>query len=291
MTAAREVVELIDCDTAEQFLNVLSPQDALWGPDPSLWIFRGHAQADWLLLSTAQRADLHEDYNVKWAITRGWETGASAQESDRRRAAEGALVDRFRRALDEAALNIPVNPFQSTFSEIVHSFEVDLDGLPLLALAQHLGLPTSLLDWTRIAPKGAYFAAGDFEVAEDEGRLAVWGLNTGLFASGIFVDPLTMRIVTAPNASNPNLHAQSGLFTQARGGEMLAVDDYVRAVFDENSAHIKVPLPWMRKLTLRRTFRKELLRLLSYGGINGSSMFPGYSGVVRRLREEALWKP
>jgi hypothetical protein len=45
----------------------------------------------------------------------------------------------------------------------------------------------------------------------------------------------------------------------------------------------------MKQVVLPRTHAPRLLRLLSYAGINGSSMFPGYEGVVKRMREEALW--
>jgi len=44
------------------------------------------------------------------------------------------------------------------------------------------------------------------------------------------------------------------------------------------------------KLTLPQRQARRLLQLLSYSGINGSTMFPGYDGVVRRLREEAFWR-
>lgn len=63
---------------------------------------------------------------------------------------------------------------QDTFSEVGYAHEIAGDGIPLLALAQHFGLPTSLLDWTRIAMKAAYFAAADLNIRDGEARLAVW---------------------------------------------------------------------------------------------------------------------
>lgn len=290
MAVDDEVVQTIDCNTAEEFLGRLSPQDPLWQPDPSGWIFRGHARAEWSLLSTAHRKDVRA--YEEWGITE--EPNIDSADWFRRQAAETGLWRRFYSALDEAGLTIPTKPIQTDDGvEVVHLLsEITTDGLPLLALAQHFGLPTSLLDWTRIAAKGAYFAAADLGVRDSVGHLAVWALKMKVLNAGIFSDRLVMRDVVAPLASNPNLLAQSGLFTQARGGAILAVDDYARKQFSEHSKELKpaIPLPWMHKITLPRSSAARLLQLLSYSGIHGSSMFPGYAGVVRRLREEAVWK-
>jgi hypothetical protein len=45
----------------------------------------------------------------------------------------------------------------------------------------------------------------------------------------------------------------------------------------------------LRRLTLSVSEAGKLLRLLSYEGITGASMFPGADGVVRAMRETALW--
>lgn len=54
--------------------------------------------------------------------------------------------------------------------------------LDLMAMAQHHGVPTRLLDWTTKAFTAAYFAASSalasFYKWESHHRMAVWGLNT-----------------------------------------------------------------------------------------------------------------
>src|SRR5260370_24708062 len=94
--------------------------------------------------------------------------------------------------------------------------------------------------------------------------------------------------MTAPRASNPNLHAQAGLFTVVRGG-VHAVDRFLKLALEKSSRWAEgVARPLMRKISAPQECAPKLLRLLSYQGIEGATMFPGYDGVVRSLRERAL---
>jgi hypothetical protein len=153
-----------------------------------------------------------------------------------------------------------------------------------MALAQHHGLPTMLLDWTRRAWVAAYFAA---EESADRNRrraashLAVWAL----FRGGL-VDPVEgPHFYDTPGGTNPNLHAQAGLFTIH-----FAEDDPSLEQHFVRIKKITGSTPTLRRLTLPTPEAPQLLRLLSEEGINGASMFPGADGVVRSMRESALWE-
>src|SRR5262249_49946949 len=80
--------------------------------------------------------------------------------------------------------------------------------LPLLAFAQHHGIPTRLLDWTRNATVAAYFAASDAIGIERSGDLAIWALNIEF----LHVYP-GVALVPMPGANSARLAAQKGLFT------------------------------------------------------------------------------
>jgi len=286
-----DVVKTTDCETAEELLGRLSPQDSFWQPDPTGWIFRGQADANWKLLSTAHRKEIHEF--EEWNLL--GQNAESYGDDSVRIGAERTLWKRFRDAIDEAGLDIPGELVQIERERgTQYQDEIPDGGIPLLALAQHFELPTSLLDWSRIALKGAYFAVSDLRDLKErgtEGRLAVWCLKKAALDHIGRVHDNVLRLVTAPLASNPNLHAQSGIFTQVRDGQALPLDDFIREQVSNYPALTEgVPVPWMRKLTLPRGRAPEAMRLLSYQGIHGASMFPGYAGVVRRLREEAIWK-
>ena len=75
------------------------------------------------------------------------------------------------------------------------------------------------LDWTRRPLVAAYFAA--VEAADRIGRgklngikhLAVWAFQVGVELTGVFRE----IVYEAPGATNPNLAAQSGVFTRHKG--------------------------------------------------------------------------
>jgi hypothetical protein len=286
----------VDVPTAEEFLNALGPRNAgTWGNDPTVWIHRGHANADWLLHAKAVRDKAFEPYGFSKPVA-DWSS---------RRDAENLLLERFRRGLDASGIVIPSHsPEVMVKSRTVSGAFPDPQAFPLMALAQHHGLPTPLLDWTRRAAIAAYFAAYPVVVGEPGvgTHVAVWSLcitDVEEMNTTLVTRHGTAMTYEAPGGTNPNLRAQAGLFTVMLGdkdidlGHALSAakdeDATAAATFGPHSTTPRRPIPRLRRTTVPSSEAGLLLRSLSYEGIDGASLFPGPDGVVRALKERARW--
>ena len=155
----------------------------------------------------------------------------------------------------------------------------------------------------------AYFAACDaynrirtidYEATSHE-FLSVWAFDYSAYLAKLPGDHTgtsrlhpsirpAVHLVTAPRASNPNLHAQDGVFTLFRGENVKPNDRPDRRSLNDqvsqslnttaisNSLFIEFTLP------LDQSF--EMMFLLSQMGINAAKLFPGYDGVVKTILEE-----
>jgi hypothetical protein len=247
---------------------------------PRRWIFRGHANAKWKLQPTALRTP------SPWAKYRL--TGANTTDWGERQQAVEFLLDSFQKYLDRSGIVIP-----TPIAPVKDGSELEPGGLPrrrqwpLMSLAQHHGLPTFLLDWTRHGRNAAYFAASaicDPETRDRGDDLAVWALQLNVLRQVFQQPPRHLEVYEAPGCTNPNLRAQAGLFTVLgiKDDAIDSIDDYVKKFGDETGVKLLL-------LTLKAKHAPALLRLVADEGVDGASMFPGVDGVVRAMREYAWW--
>ncbi len=305
-------VKSIAFDSGEALLQHLLTED-IW--ERRRWIYRGQGNKEHELVPSALRRGARFPSD----------NGKPAESNEAQVVREWNVLKRFASFADHQGLPIP-GLFEVPLHELNRLvFEcsqgrkrwppTQLHGL--MALAQHYGVPTRALDWTRAPLVGLYFAAyGAAKENSAKSQVTLYALNSQMadltvevFSGGSPPEPAQIksmvRLINVPNAGNPNIAAQQGTFTCVVERELKPKDDVLarnleqpvselveagRCLNESVIAQNVLTDPLLIELVAPAQDAGRLLRKLARTfNVMGTSVYPGFAGAGRSVSEMGDW--
>lgn len=290
------VIKEIQFENSDSFLKSISYGGEIYKIIYPDFIFRGESSDKFKLIPSALREG-NKDKVMQLGNCRGHDNQMM------RIVAEYNIIRNFYFSCDNANLYVPncrirKYPIDDVSVFLNHETWLPEDLYEITGLAQHYGLPTRLLDWSKDIYVSLYFAClGAMNEIKEKNRInddniVLWALN----AKKIEVDKsigktIPLKFIRPSYHGNPNLGAQKGLFTlwefvsdeeRKNAVEVTPLDTFlINKAMDDQTLLYKLTLPTKFVLSLY-----VMLRNLGYGA---SRIFPGYNGVSQLLSEDLLY--
>ena len=311
---AKQIAQERKCKSAWEFIQQILGMSVVDGPFLS-GLHRGHGDAKYRLTPSILREDADSTKRLeRYARTLGEDFRVSDSTTLIR--VEFAILSDFYNFADRAGLVLP-NVTQDLHDLLVMrhiredggGYYADEDSWPrselrpILALAQHYGLPTRLLDWSLDPFVATYFAARDgakrLRDGNKGGAIALWSIK---YPTWKLLQEESFRtwvsLATAPGGGNPNLAAQRGIFTLVIGGhgpgtiDREPIDNVIRAEFTRldlwSQETVRNTAPLL-KTTLPVSEAPALLKQLYALGYDAGRIFPGFQGAAQSVEDLTLF--
>lgn len=320
-------MQTIRSRTVKAFLENIAPINEQFNSRPfAKYIFRGQGNSKWSLLPSIFRSETKTPSS--WEVVQGVRSTYREQ-----RILEWEALKSFVLELNHNGFHLPNESlFYKLIDILDHTEEYNLftrmekawpskEYYSLLALAQHFGLPTRLMDWTYSSYIAAYFAAKKCVELQESGEkvksLSVYALdmNSSLLKAPSEMDsPLktlhtssspivTYHVIEAPSYFNNNLKSQKGLFiccTEYGNVKNMrfsptSLNDYLKGEMipyeNRNNCALGDLVNRMKEnektclieFQLPSSHAKQLVVELDKLFINQSTLFPGISSCVQTL--------
>ncbi|VAW84344.1 hypothetical protein MNBD_GAMMA18-207 [hydrothermal vent metagenome] len=300
MTTGIQIKE-IQKKTAKDFWDDLSPESSRFNNSCEI-IYRGQRDASWSL----EPSLLRNEYKP---VSRCCGNNESTP-PDQQIFYEFRILQEFVAHCDSASISLPGDSpdFRKKYLDLdsnkalaKYIFSPNLWPNPelyqLMAIAQHHGLPTRLLDWSRRSYVAAYFAASSAlqvlnlnarETGQvgSEKKLAVWVLN--IESKNLLLD---LDVVSVPSGQNRNIASQAGCFTvlrqRAAKGKLLEGVHLLDKYIEEQPQ----PESFLLKVTVPVTEAVGILDLCKKYGVTAATIYPDTYGAAKAAMDEVnVWE-
>jgi len=270
----------------DEFWDYLSPIGGFFESFGSP-IFRGQGDANWKLVPSILRSMTIKRYAAYID---------SRSHADFTIFMEHRILSGFLYYCDQMGHRIPNDSREfreaMEFFNFADKYGISTDEWPSLeyynfiALAQHHGVPTRLLDWTTNPLTAIYFAASQALAKDDlPEKISIWAFDTKELKS----KSEDIVFLSMPGSTSVNLAAQRGVFTfhrqKSTGRNTIlsieTIEEDSHRVFSENESL------YIYQITTDSQHVPELLKRCERYGISAASLFPGFDGAAKSAIE---WK-
>jgi len=259
-------IQVFELDSWRQFYDLVADQLANY---PAC-IYRGQADASWKVVTSIDRLEAQYPTRPNFSGTNPPVFNCSP-------ASRKTHLQAFMQAMRGRR---GPNPQPLTESQI-------------WALAQHHGLATPLLDWTRSPFVALYFAFEEKSVSGDNGKLiepnsrAIYALSSALIDKSKSESDLVPRLISPTVETSDRLLAQSGLFLEMP--KETDLETYVQTKFaSESSDGDGVARAVLKKIVIKNVDRTDCLKMLNKMNINRMTLFPDLDGSCQYINR--MWE-
>lgn len=305
-------VKEIKCESVKDFIQKISYGGELYNLIDSRYIYRGESSDKYKLIPSALREQNHEALVDLVKISTPEYKYINENSESFQIAAEYINLYLFYMYSDYRGLHVPnIDDFRN---KLIGTVDLDnilykkLTWLPseyieLAGLAQHYGLYTRLLDWSRNINVALYFAVSglmNFDESQKPENIVLWILDTTTLKVAEKDRP-GLIIYTPEYAGNPNLCAQKGVFLlnsinnrykKTIGNDFDLADKKTKS-FDEiikEQVNGYNERPILYKILIPTPQDYELNKYIFTEDYDASLIFPGYEGAAKTIKENLYWK-
>jgi len=293
-----KVVETQNFNTFKEFWDAVSPLGE-YGRKMKNFIYRGESSNNWKLLPKILRCQ-QDDKGEPERIYREIKS----------------IIEFFLEA-NYQGLKVPNNKMiHYSPDEIIGTdlFWISDEFEEIVALAQHYGLPTRLLDWTKDIFIAFYFASkGVMEIErinnDTEPCLIIYALNYKFLNEEtkkwnyardcLNRKPFPIKFLIPHYSDNPNIMAQSGILSYSEveikmysantwKTDYTPLDDKLQELVDDkdHDYHISEPETLLYKFMIPPTEATAMFNFISNLNYSYSRIYPGYDGIIKTLKEK-----